>query len=119
VVVATGSEVHLALAAQQHLAAEGIGVRVVSMPCCEWFDAQPADYRESVLPAGVTARVAVEAGSPLGWWRYVGTHGQVVGVEEFGASGAGDQVIAARGVTQEAVITAIRSSIDAVQGVSA
>jgi transketolase len=67
----------------------------------EWFDAQPADYREAVLPAAVRARVAVEAGRPDGWWRYVGLDGTVVGVNDFGESGSGPQVMAAAGITVE------------------
>ena len=87
--LATGSEVSVALGARELLQAEGVPTRVVSMPCLEWFDAQPAEYREQVLPARVRARVSVEAGSDQGWWKYVGTDGACVSVEHFGASAAG------------------------------
>ncbi len=84
--IATGSEVQLAVGAAEALAAAGVGARVVSMPSSDVFDAQDAEYRESVLPAAVTARVAVEAGATGGWWRYVGPQGQVVGIDRFGES---------------------------------
>ncbi len=84
--IATGSEVQLAVGAAEALAAAGVGARVVSMPSTDVFDAQDAEYRESVLPAAVTARVAVEAGATGGWWRYVGPQGQVVGIDRFGES---------------------------------
>ncbi|HQT99514.1 MAG TPA: transketolase [Acidimicrobiales bacterium] len=86
ILLATGSEVHLALAAREELVAEGLAVRVVSMPCWELFDRQSPDYRESVLPRRVRARVAVEQASTFGWHRYVGDRGAVVGMETFGAS---------------------------------
>ena len=84
--IATGSEVSLCVTAHEALAQEGIRSRVVSMPSWELFDDQPAEYRESVLPASVTARVAVEQGSTLGWERYAGSRGQVIGMKTFGAS---------------------------------
>lgn len=84
--LATGSEVHLALEAQKLLAAEGIGARVISMPCWERFAKQPQEYRDSVLPPGVKARVAVEAGVTTGWQKWVGLEGEIVGVDRFGAS---------------------------------
>ena len=86
ILIATGSEVALARSAAEALAADGVKVRVVSMPCTDLFDAQDDDYRESVLPAAVTARVAIEAGVTEGWWRYVGPQGRVVGIDCFGAS---------------------------------
>jgi transketolase len=86
ILIATGSEVALALEAQNLLAAEGIPCRVVSMPCWELFEEQGDAYRESVLPPSITARVAVEAGATLGWWRWVGDRGSVVGLDRFGAS---------------------------------
>jgi transketolase len=86
ILIATGSEVALAVAAADELAADGVKVRVVSMPCTDQFDSQPRDYRESVLPSGVTARVAIEAGVTAGWWRYIGTKGRVIGLDRFGAS---------------------------------
>jgi len=86
ILIATGSEVTLALEAQALLDKDGIPCRVVSMPCWELFEEQDDAYRESVLPPSVTARVAVEAGSTLGWWRWVGDGGSVVGLDRFGAS---------------------------------
>ena len=86
ILIATGSEVALAMSAADALAAEGIKARVVSMPSTDVFDAQDAAYRESVLPAAVTARVAIEAGVTDGWWRYVGTAGRVIGLDRFGES---------------------------------
>ena len=107
VVIATGSEVSLAVAAAERLDSEGLGVRVVSLPCWELFEAQSPAYRESVLPAGVP-RVAVEAGATLGWERYVGS-GPVVGVDRFGASAPGAEVAARLGLTEDAVCAPPRS----------
>jgi transketolase len=99
IVIATGSEVGIAAAAVKELQAAGKRVRLVSMPCCEAFDAQPAPYRESVLPASVTRRLAIEAGSPQSWWRYVGSSGRVMGIETFGASGKGPDLFKHFGLT--------------------
>jgi len=85
--LASGSEVELAMNARESLKAEGIEVRVVSVPCMELFDKQPKKYRESVLPSSVRARVAVEAGSTQCWYKYVGLDGDVIGMTTFGASG--------------------------------
>ena len=98
VIIATGSEVSVALDARDALQAEGIGTRVVSAPCLEWFNAQPADYRAAVLPDGV-AKVAVEAGVPTGWREYVGQSGEVVGIDHFGESAAGNLLFAKYGFT--------------------
>jgi transketolase len=115
--LATGSEVSVAVAARARLAAAGLSARVVSLPCLEWFDAEPADYREGVLPPGVTARVSVEAGTAQGWWRYLGSHGEAVSVEDFGASGNGQEVLAACGITVDAVVdAALRSHARAARG---
>jgi transketolase len=103
IVIATGSEVGIAAAAVKELQAAGKRVRLVSMPCCEAFDAQPAPYRESVLPASVTRRLAVEAGSTQSWWRYVGSAGRVMGIESFGASGKGPDLFKHFGLTTEDV----------------
>ncbi|HEY6939472.1 MAG TPA: transketolase [Terriglobales bacterium] len=89
VLIATGSEVQLALAAREELAKQKIAARVVSMPCWELFDEQPADYRKQVLPAGVP-KLAIEAGATLGWCRYVGENGDVLGIDRFGASAPGN-----------------------------
>jgi transketolase len=99
IVIATGSEVGFAADAVKELQAAGKRVRLVSMPCCEAFDAQPAPYRESVLPASVTRRLAVEAGATQSWWRYVGSQGRVMGIESFGASGKGPDLFKHFGLT--------------------
>jgi transketolase len=103
IVIATGSEVGFAAEAVKELQAAGKRVRLVSMPCCEAFDAQPAPYRESVLPSSVTRRVAIEAGSTQSWWRYVGSSGRVLGLDHFGASGKGPDLFKHFGLTKEAV----------------
>ena len=102
--VASGSELSLAVDARAALEAEGVPARVVSMPCWEFFDKQPAAYRESVLPGAVRARLAIEAGSTLGWWRYVGDRGGVVGIDRFGASAPGEKVLSELGFTVENVV---------------
>ncbi len=89
ILIATGSEVEVALDAQDNLEASGVSTRVVSMPCQEWFDAMDVEYRESVLPAAVTARVSVEAGIEMGWTKYVGPAGASVSIEHYGASADG------------------------------
>jgi transketolase len=106
--VATGSEVAVALAAADALAAEGTRVRVVSMPCWELFEAQDQAYRDSVLPPSVTARVSVEAGITLGWERWIGSAGASVGIDRFGASAPGGTVMSELGITPEAVADAAR-----------
>jgi transketolase len=103
IVIATGSEVSVAAPAVKELQAAGRRVRLVSMPCCEAFDAQPTPYRESVLPSGVTRRLAIEAGSTQSWWRYVGSAGKVIGIESFGASGKGPDLFKHFGLTSAAV----------------
>ncbi len=101
--IATGSELSLALAAWEELRAEKIRARVVSMPSWELFDEQPLEYRESVIPPQVKARLAIEAGSPQGWHRYVGDGGEVLGVERFGASAPGEVMLREYGFTVENV----------------
>ncbi len=113
VLIATGSEVALALAARDLLQAQGVGARVVSMPCLEWFDAQTDDYRESVLPKSVSARVSIEAGIAQGWWKYVGTTGRCVSIETYGASADPALLFAERGFTPEAVAAAAAESMAA------
>ncbi|MGW2962859.1 transketolase [Streptomyces sp. NPDC001220] len=110
IVVATGSEVHLAVEARDLLEAEGIGTRVVSMPSVEWFEEQPREYRESVLPPAVKARVAVEAGIGLTWYRFVGDAGRIVSLEHFGASADAGTLFAEFGFTAEHVAAAARES---------
>ncbi|MEU9773212.1 transketolase [Streptomyces sp. NPDC047968] len=106
--LATGSEVSLALSAREELAAEGIAARVVSMPCWELFDRQPREYREAVLPPGVTARVGVEQASTFGWDRYVGDRGAVVGMHTYGASAPLKKLITKFGFTPERVAQVAR-----------
>ena len=107
--LATGSEVHVALEARQILQAEGIRSRVVSMPCWELFEAQPAAYRDAVLPPAVAARVSLEAGVSFGWDRYVGPHGVVLGIDRFGASAPAPALMKAFGMTAERVVAAART----------
>ncbi|MBI5027793.1 MAG: transketolase, partial [Actinobacteria bacterium] len=102
--------VEVALAARDVLQAEGIGTRVVSMPCTEWFTAQDAAYRASVLPAGV-ARVAVEAGSPMGWREFVGDAGEIVAIDHFGESASGNLLFAKYGFTAENVAAHARTAL--------
>jgi transketolase len=99
IIIGTGSEVHLALEAGKLLQQDGIATRVVSMPSWELFDAQPAEYRDRVLPPSIRARVSVEAGTPLGWERYVGTEGAAVGLSRFGASAPGKVLYEQLGIT--------------------
>jgi transketolase len=100
--IASGSEVQLAIAARDTLAAQGIRARVVSMPSHELFAAQDAQYRNSVLPVGVP-RVAVEAAHPMSWYRWVGNDGAIVGIERFGASAPAERLFAELGITSEHV----------------
>jgi transketolase len=104
ILIATGSEVSLALEAHARLAGDGIRSRVVSMPCWELFDSQPASYRDTVLPPNVRARVSIEAASPFGWERYVGLDGTTIGVADFGASAPGPIVMRAFGFTPEHLV---------------
>jgi len=113
ILLATGSEVHLALEARDELEADGIATRVVSMPCWELFDRQPPEYRDQVLPRAVTARVAVEQASTLGWDRYVGPGGAVVGMHTFGASAPLKQLLTKFGFTPEQVAQAARERVAA------
>ncbi len=117
VLVATGSEVSLAVEARQLLADRGLKARVVSLPSWELFDAQPQDYRDSVLPPDVLARVAVEAGVPMGWEKYVGAFGTVVGIENrFGASAPLKVVLEKYGFTAANVAA---KAVEVVEGLPA
>ncbi|MGW0693909.1 transketolase [Streptomyces sp. NPDC002738] len=116
ILIATGSEVQLVVAAREQLEAEGVGTRVVSMPSVEWFEEQSAEYRASVLPASVKARVAVEAGIGLTWYRYVGDSGRIVSLEHFGASADAKTLFAEYGFTAESVASAARESLAAARG---
>ncbi|MBV8292999.1 MAG: transketolase [Mycobacterium sp.] len=113
ILLATGSEVHLALAAREELQAGGVGTRVVSMPCWELFDRQPRQYRDEVLPPSVTARVAVEQASTLGWDRYVGDGGAVIGMHTFGASAPLKQLVSKFGFTPDRVAQRARDCVAA------
>ena len=108
VIIATGSEVELALNAQKALAEQGIAVSVVSMPCTNVFDRQPAAYRAAVLPADLP-KVAVEAGVSDGWYKYVGTHGKVVGLDRFGESAPADELFKLFGFTVDNVVAAVKA----------
>ena len=109
ILIATGSEVFLATEAQKALAAEGMDVSVVSMPSMDLFEAQSAEYKESVLPKSVKKRVAIEAGSPFGWERYTKCRGKIIAIDHFGASAPGDKVLAEFGFTTENVINTYKS----------
>ncbi|MHC4248048.1 MAG: transketolase [Planctomycetota bacterium] len=113
IVIATGSEVHVALEAREELTREGVRVRVVSMPSWELFREQPPEYRDSVLPPGVPARVAVEAGSSFGWERWVGDRGRVVALDRFGASAPGEVCMERFGFTPGNVARAVREVLKA------
>ncbi len=108
IVIATGSEVSVALEARTKL---GGGVRVVSMPCWELYDQQDAAYRESVLPAAITARVSVEAGVTFGWREHVGPAGASIGIDRFGASAPGELVLEKLGITADAVVAAVKQQL--------
>jgi transketolase len=110
ILIATGSEVAIALEAQARLANAGKRVRVVSMPCTGAFEAQDANWRESVLPRSVRVRVAIEAGVPDGWWRHVGDAGRVIGMTTFGASAPAKDLYRHFGLTAEAVVRAVTQS---------
>jgi transketolase len=113
ILIATGSEVEIAIAARIQLEAAGVSTRVVSAPCLEWFDEQPAEYREQVLPTAVKAKVSVEAGLSLGWSKYVGPFGQSVSIEHFGASADAKTLYREFGMTAEAVVAKAKSTIAA------
>lgn len=109
--IASGSEIHAALEARTLLQADGCGVRVVSMPCWELFDAQPQAYRDDVLPAGGALRVAVEAGAGMGWERYVGTGGMVICMEGFGASAPAGDLMEKFGFTGKHIVARIKAAL--------
>lgn len=111
ILIATGSELSLAVEAYEKLAAEGVAARVVSMPSWELFEEQPQSYRDEVLPPSVTARVAVEAASPIGWHRYVGLTGEVVCMNGFGASAPASALMKKFGFTVDAVLDAARRQL--------
>jgi len=111
ILIATGSEVALAVEAAAILARSGITVRVVSMPCTSVFDAQDESWRAAVLPPEVTCRLAIEAGATEGWWRYVGARGRVIGMQGFGASGPGKDLFRHFGFSADAVVENLKSML--------
>ncbi|GAA1824219.1 transketolase [Microlunatus capsulatus] len=116
VLVGTGSEVQYALAAQEQLAGEGISARVVSMPCREWFDEQDREYRDSVIPPAVKARVSVEAGVSQGWRDIVGDAGRIISINHYGASASGAKLFEEFGFSGATVAAAAHESLEAAQG---
>ncbi|MFT9283704.1 transketolase-like TK C-terminal-containing protein, partial [Bifidobacterium sp.] len=114
-IMGTGSEVQHAVAAAKSLADEGVKARVISVPSMEWFEEQPEEYREEILPADVKARVSVEAGIAMPWYKYLGTYGKPVSIESFGLQGDGDENMRDLGITAEHVEDAAKASIAAVQ----
>jgi len=111
ILIATGSEVSLALEAHEKLIADGVASRVVSLPCWELFDRQDQAYRDEVLPPAVTARVSVEEASTLGWHRYVGSEGKTVGMQTFGSSAPLKDVMTKFGFTPDKVAEAAKEMI--------
>jgi transketolase len=109
ILIATGSEVGLALEARKQLQIDGIPTRVVSLPCLELFEEQSAEYRNDVLPPAITARLAIEAGVRQGWDRYAGAKGDVICLERFGASAPGDVAMKNLGFNVENVVTRAKS----------
>lgn len=112
IIIATGSEVSLAVEAKKELAAENIDVRVVSMPCMDLFEDQPDEYKDAILPKNVTARVGVEALSEFGWGKYIGINGEFVGMKSFGASAPGNQLFEHFGITKDAVVAAVKKTLN-------
>ncbi len=112
IIVATGSEIALALQARELLEADGTATRVVSMPCIEWFRAQPASYQQTVLPPDIKARVSVEAGVPQGWREVVGDSGELVAIDHFGASAEGDVLFEQFGFTPDRVVAAAHAAME-------
>ena len=111
ILIATGSEVHIAIAASKILSELNIAARVVSAPCLEWFEEQPESYKESVLPKSVKARVSIEAGVGAGWHKYVGDNGEIVSLEHFGASASAGTLFKEYGFTPENIVEAAKRTI--------
>ncbi|HEY2768732.1 MAG TPA: transketolase [Solirubrobacteraceae bacterium] len=111
ILIATGSEVAPTLEAARALAAQDTSVRVVSMPCMELFEAQSQEYRDAVLPPAVSARMAIEPGATMSWWKWVGSHGEVLGLDRFGASAPGKRVLEELGFTAENIAARARALI--------
>jgi transketolase len=111
ILIATGSEVHIAIAASEMLKSENISARVVSAPCLEWFEEQEISYRESVLPPTIKARVSIEAGVGAGWHKYVGDSGEIISLEHFGASASASELFKEYGFTPENIVAAAKRTI--------
>jgi transketolase len=109
IIISTGSEVHIAIAAAEMLQKDGINIRVISMPSCEIFDSQPEDYRESILPSALRARLAIETGTAGFWRKYVGLDGDVIGIDHFGASAPSPVLYEKFGFTSENVVKRMKS----------
>jgi transketolase len=116
ILIATGSEVSIAVAARETLESQGISTRVVSMPCREWFEAQDQSYRDQILPASVRARVSVEAGVPMGWRDVVGDAGRIISIDHYGASADAATLFREFGFTPAAIVAAAQESIHAAGG---
>jgi len=112
ILIASGSEVSLALQAREQLEADGASVRVVSMPCQEWFHAQPASYQQQVLPPDIKARVSIEAGVPQGWREIVGDSGEIIAIDHFGASAEGNVLFEQFGFTPDRVVAAAHAALE-------
>ena len=115
ILIATGSEVSIAVTAREALEAQGVSTRIVSMPCREWFEAQDQSYREEVLPPGVRARVSVEAGVPMGWRDFVGDAGRIIGIDHYGASADAATLFREFGFTPAAIVAAAIESIESIR----
>ena len=111
ILIATGSEVHIAITAAELLAREKISARVVSAPSLEWFEDQNAAYREEVLPSAIKARVSIEAGVGSGWYKYVGDSGEIISLEHFGASASASELFKEYGFTPENIVAAALRTI--------
>ena len=109
ILISTGAEVSPTLQAAHALAEDGVAARVVSMPCVELFEAQPQVYRERVLPPAVGARLAIEPGASLSWWRWVGDGGEVLGLDRFGASAPGSRVLEELGFSAQNIAARARA----------
>ena len=118
ILIATGSEVSIAVAARETLEAQGVSTRIVSMPCREWFEAADQSYRDRILPPNVRARVSVEAGVPMGWRDFVGDAGRIIGIDHYGASADAATLFREFGFTPAAVVAAAHESIQSALGQS-
>ena len=114
-IMATGSEVQHAVAASKTLAEQGVKARVISVPSLEWFEEQEDEYKEAVLPASVKARVSVEAGLATPWYKYLGSYGKPVSIEQFGLQGSGDENMRDLGITADHVVEAAQASLEEVR----